>query len=61
MKKFEIEIKKTQFITVTIEAESIRQAIDKAEDPENANWYAWDEVENAIYDATHIHEIPNKQ
>ena len=58
MKTFEVEVKRTQFITVKVEAESIREAIDRAEDPEITNWFPWDQVENASYDAIHINEIP---
>lgn len=61
MKTFEVEVKRTQFLTVTVEAESVREAIDKAEDPEKTNWFPWDQVENVTYEATHINEIPNKK
>lgn len=60
MKTFEVEVKRTQFMTVTVEAESVREAIDMAESPET-NWFPWDQVENVTYEATHINEIPNKE
>lgn len=61
MKTFEVEIKRTQFITVKIDANSVREAIDKAENQDIANWLPWFQVENAVYDATHIVEIPKKE
>lgn len=61
MKTFEVEVKRTQFLTITVEAESIREAIDKAEDSEKTNWFPWDQVENATYDAIHVAQIPNKE
>ena len=60
MKTFELTVRKTQFITVKVKAESIRKAIDKAENPDEANWYPWDTAENADYEAIHIVEIPNE-
>jgi len=59
MKTFEIEVKRTQFMTITVKAESIREAIDKAENPNESNWLPWEELETATYDTTHIYEIPN--
>jgi len=59
MKLFKVEIKRTQFLTVTLDAETLRQAIDKAEDPERAPWFPWDQIENATYEVIHVDEIPN--
>lgn len=61
MKTFEVEIKRTQFLTIKVEAETIREAIDTAEDPDKTNWFPWDQVEYVIYDVTHIIEIPNEK
>lgn len=61
MAKFEVEVRRTQFLTIVVEAETRREAIDKAEDPNNSNWANWDGCENATYDATHINEIPNNK
>jgi len=49
MKAYTVLIKKIQRIEVTVEAKSKLDAIKFAEDPNNANWYAWDEVEIAEY------------
>jgi len=61
MKTFEVEVRRTQFMTVTVEAESRREAIDKAENPNDTNWFPWDQLETATYEAIHINEILNKK
>lgn len=61
MKTFEVEIKRTQLMTTTVEAESLRDAIDKAEDNKENNWLPWDQLEDATYEVTHINQIPNKE
>lgn len=48
-------------MTVTVEAEDLRHAIDKCEDPDEANWFGWDSCENANHEVIHIVEIPNKK
>ena len=54
MKTFEVCVEKKQYIMVTVEASSKSEAMEKAENPEAANWYHWDSCEEAEYRSAYL-------
>ena len=54
MKTFEVCVERTQHLIVRVEASSKSEAMEKADNPEFANWLNWEGCEDAEYKSAYL-------
>jgi hypothetical protein len=62
MKTFIVLIKRIQRMEINVHAENVNDAIKWAENPDNANWLPWNELETVEYKNEGLVQVetPNK-